>query len=134
MEADSYKTIARAGEYGDLCSFTSKITLSSAAIGTRIEFKKLPAGVELQEVTLINDALGASTTLSIGELFDKAADGTTSATSLGAAASTASAGRRESAFHPRIYDVPVTITATLAGAVATGSVSAIIAYRFIGNK
>lgn len=134
MDAQSLKTVLRAGEYGDACSATSKIVLAAAAIAARLDFIKLPAGTELQEVILINDALGADTTLSIGELFASATDGTTSATSLGAAAATSTAGRRESAFHPRVYDAPVTITATIAGAAATGTVTAIVKYRFIGNK
>ena len=133
MEADSFRTILKAGANGDANSFSSSITLAAAAIGSRIEFKELPAGTELQEVTLIHDALGASTTLSLGELFKSSDDGTTSATSLKAAASAASAGRQDSAFHPQVYNVPVTITATVAGAAATGKVTAIIKYRYIGT-
>lgn len=132
MESKSFRKLPIAGEYGDACCFVTSVDLSSAAIGTRIDWAKLPPGTQLTEVTLINDALGASTTLGIGELFDKAADGTTSATSLGTAASTASAGRRDSAFHPRIYNSNVTITSTVAGAAATGTVSAIIKYRYVG--
>lgn len=132
MDSTTFRKSPIAGEYGDACTFTAKFTFASSAIGTRVEWAKLPAGTELIEVTLINDALGASTTLGIGELFDKAADGTTAAASLGAAASTATAGRRESAFHPRIYNSDVTITSTVAGAAATGVVSAIIKYRYVG--
>lgn len=132
MESNSFRKSPIAGEYGDACSFTASFTFAADAIGTRVEWAKLPPGTELQSVTLINDALGASTTLGIGELFDKTADGTTAAASLGAAAATSTAGRRDSAFHPRVYNSNVTITSTVAGGAATGVVSAIIKYRYVG--
>lgn len=134
MEATNFRTLPKAGANGDACSFTSSFTFAAAEIGTRVEWAKLPPGTELQEVVLINDALGASSTLGVGELFDSTADGTTAAASLTAAASTASAGRIESAFHPRTYQVPVTITSTVAGAAVTGKVTAIIKYRYIGTN
>jgi hypothetical protein len=134
MEATNFRTLPKAGANGDACSFTSSITLSAAAISTRIEWARLPPGTELQEVVLVTDALGASSTLGVGELFDSTADGTTAAASLVSAASTASAGRIDSAFHPKVYNTPVTLTSTVGGAAATGKVTAIIKYRYIGTN
>jgi hypothetical protein len=133
MEANSFRTLPKAGANGDACSFTSQIELDALAIAGRVEWAKLPPGTELQEVILINDALGASTTLTIGELFDSTADGTTDADSLMAATASSTAGRIQSAFQPRTYQVPVTITSTVGGAAATGTVTAIIKYRYIGT-
>lgn len=118
--------------HGDASSSTYSFTFAAAAISSRVELQELPAGTELQEITIINDALGAGVTLSIGELYRSAADGTTSATSLKAATAAASAGRIDANFHPRILTAPMQPTITVGGAAATGAISAIVKYRYIG--
>lgn len=118
--------------FGDSCSATYDFTFAASAIGTRVDLDQLPAGVLLEEIEVINDALGTGVTLSIGELY-AAGDGTTSATSLKAATAANAAGRIDGNFHPRILAKPMTPTLTVAGAAATGKISVIVRYKYVGD-
>ena len=108
-------------------------TFAAATAGTLVELEQLPAGAQLQKIEVINDALGAGVTLSIGEMFDNVSDGTTSATSLKAATAAATAGAFAAGFHPKLLNTKRTITLTTGGAAATGKISVLVQYVFIGN-
>ena len=74
------------------------ITLASAAISDVVELVNLPNGARIIDGYLTNAALGASTTLSVGNAAYKNAAGTTvnaSATAYLAATSTSSAARTD---------------------------------------
>jgi hypothetical protein len=118
--------------FGNACSVVYDYTFAASAIGTRVDLDTFPAGTELQEIEVINDNLGASTTLAIGELF-AAGDGTTSANSLKAATATSAAGKIDANFHPRILSKPMTPTLTVGGAAATGKISVIVRYSYVGD-
>lgn len=118
--------------FGNACTAVYDFTFAAHAIASRVELDTFPAGTELQGIEVINDALGGSTTLSIGELF-ATGDGTTSATSLKAATATSSAGKIDGNFHPRILSKPMTPTLTVGGAAATGKISVIVRYSYVGD-
>lgn len=118
--------------FGNACSVVYTFAFAAAAIGSRVELDTFPAGTELQEIEVINDNLGASTTLSIGELF-ATGDGTTSANSLKAATATSAAGKIDGNFHPRILPKPMTPTLTVGGAAANGNISVIVRYSYVGD-
>lgn len=118
---------------GDLCAFTSSVTLAAAAIGDVVEFAKLPAGCEVIDVQLVNDALGASVTLNAGYKYVDSTVGAAAPAAFQAAAAKSTAGKSSGAFHPTVFNDPIVITSTVAGAAATGKVTAIITYRFIGT-
>lgn len=132
-EAQGFSKMPMAGPYGNSSLVARSITLAAAAIATGIDFIELPPGTKLNDVKLINDALGASTTLSVGLRYPNA-DGTDSATALLAAASTSSAGARTGAFHPMTFDTPLVVTGTVGGAAATGKVTLHVIYEYVGTK
>lgn len=115
------------------------ITLASAAISDVVELVNLPNGARILDGYLTNAALGASTTLSVGNAAYKNAAGTTvnaSATAYLAATSTSSAARTDifatqalganSVVDANQDGLP--ITATLAGGTASGVVQIAIRY------
>ena len=134
MKVPGFDKRMMAGPFGNASKEVRSITLASQAATTELEFMKLPAGTQLNDIKLIHDALGASTTLSVGLKYDSDEEGTTSATALLAAAASTSAGTRAGAFHPMKFDVPVTLTATIGGASATGKVSLQADYEYRGTK
>lgn len=118
---------------GALHQVAYTFTFAGEASGTRIDLEELPAGVELHDIEIVNDALGAGVTLAIGELFSSTADGTTSANSLKAATAASSAGVINGGFHPKLLNTKRTPTITTGGAAATGKISVLVQYSFIGN-
>jgi hypothetical protein len=122
------------GEFGDLCTFPSSVVLAANPIADVIRFAQMPAGCEIIDVALVNDALGASVTLNAGYEYVRASDGAAVPAAFQAAAAKSAAGKSVGAFHPIEFDSPINITATIAGAAATGKVTALITYRFLGNK
>lgn len=134
LEANGFQKMPMAGPYGNSSRIHRQITLSAAAAATAIDFAELPPGTKLSDIRTINDALGASTTMSYGLRYPNAGDGTDSATALLAAAASSSAGVRNGAFHPMIFDVPVIVTGTVGGAAATGKITVELIYEYIGTK
>lgn len=112
---------------------------SSLQIADVIQFFNLPNGARIIDGYLANDALGASTTLSVGFAAHTNAAGTTvsaSAANFLAATSTSSAARTDIAATIALGSGSVVdankdgmpITATLAGGAATGTIYLIIRY------
>ena len=116
------------------------ITLASAQVGDVVQLVNLPNGARIIDGYLTNAALNTSTTLSVGNAAYKNAAGTVvaaAAASYLAATSTATAGRTDifatialgagSVVDANEDGLP--ITATLAGAAASGVVQ--IAVRYV---
>lgn len=112
---------------------------SSLQIGDVIQFFNLPNGARITDGYLANDALGASTTLSVGYAAHTNSAGTAvsaSAASFLAATSTSSAARTDVAATIALNSGSVVdankdgmpITATLAGGAATGTIYLTIRY------
>jgi hypothetical protein len=126
-------------QHGRIRIAFADITLASAAIADVIELVNLPNGARIIDGYLTNAALGASTTLSVGNAAYKNAAGTVvaaSATAYLAATSTSSAARTDifatqalganSVVDANQDGLP--ITATLAGGTASGVVQIAISY------
>lgn len=112
---------------------------SSLQIGDVIQFFNLPNGARIIDGYLANDALGASTTLSVGYAAHTNAAGTAvsaSAANFLAATSTSSAARTDIAATIALGSGSVVdankdgmpITATLAGGAATGTIYLTVRY------
>lgn len=112
---------------------------SSLASGDVIEMFVLPSGARLVTGWLANDALGASTTVSVGYAAHTKADGTAvSAAAAGylAATSTASAAKTPilatlALGSGSVVDANqngMTVTATMGGAAGTGTIEVTILY------
>ena len=112
---------------------------SALASGDVIEMFVLPDGARLIGGTLAYDALGSSTTLSVGYAAHVASDGSAvsaSAAAYKAAASTASAGKVDvlatlalgSGSEVDANEDGMVVTATMGGAAGTGTIELTIMY------
>ena len=111
-----------------------KHTLAAAQIADKVRLVKLYAGTKVYSGRLINAALGASTTVSLGfESADSTAlGGSIGATSLLNAQSTASAASTTGSNAPFILDRDAYLIATIGGAAATGQIDAVVTYEHRG--
>lgn len=109
------------------------ITLAAAQVGDKVRLTKLYQGTKIYDVKMVNAALGASTTVSLGfEYVDGQAGG--SATALLPATSTAAAAAtREGAVAPITLAYDAYIIATIGGAAATGQLDSVVTYEFKGK-
>lgn len=132
MEADRFHNLPIAGTYGDAAVFESTVTFAGESNPQTVDFAEIPAGAKILSVELVNDALGASTTLSVGARYK---DGTAAAPAKYlAAAASASAGSRKTAMHPERLDKTMIVTGTLGGAAATGKVTVYVLYKYEGAE
>lgn len=104
------------GEFVDLTFYT----LASTASGTIINLCPIAAGTTVVGVTLVNAALGGSTTVSVGDTAN-------SSTYYHSSVSTSSATRTTTTGLPVTYAADDTLFATLSGATGTGVVGIIVA-------
>ena len=109
------------------------IALAAAQIADKVRLVKLYAGTKIYSAKMVNAALGAGSTVSIGfEYVDGQAGGAVD--SFIAATSTAAAAvTREGAIQPFVLMYDAYVTATIAGAAATGQLDAILTYEFKGQ-
>jgi hypothetical protein len=119
------------GDSGNASSHYGGYTLAGAAIATTVEILTIPAGSVILDSMLVNAALGASTTVSLGyKNKDGSAGG--SATALLAAGSTSAAGVARGAAAPIAVEKDVIVYATVGGGVATGRIDAVVDFLFRG--
>ncbi len=121
------------GEYGNVSGRVSKVTLAAQASGDVIRFTDLPAGAEIVNVEVVNDAMGAPTTLALGYEYLNPNDGAAAPNAFKAATSTATAGKIATAFHPIQLERPSRLIGTIGGAAMTGTLSAIVTYIYKGT-
>lgn len=105
------------------------VTLAAAAIGDKVRLNKVYAGTKVYDVSMINAALGAGVTVSVGfEYVDGQAGG--SATAFLPATAASAAARTESAVKPVTLAYDAYIIATIAGGAATGQLDTVVTYEF----
>lgn len=108
------------------------VTLASAATTTKVRLLKLFAGTKIYGTKMVNAALGASTTVSVGyEYVDGQAGG--GAAALIAATDTSAAAKTDSVKAPIVLDYDAYITATVGGASATGQVDVVMSFEHRGT-
>ena len=109
------------------------ITLASVPAADKIRLNKVYAGTKIYDVRMVNAALGASTTVSLGfEYVNGEAGG--GATALLAATSTVSAAStRQAAVAPVVLAYDAYIIATVGGGTATGQLDVITTFEFEGK-
>ena len=109
-----------------------KITLAAAQIADNVRLLKVYAGTKIYSSSIINAALGANTTLSLGYEF---VNGEAAAAPAGliAASATNTAGKINSTIAPITLPYDAYITATIGGAAATGQLDVTLSYEFRGK-
>lgn len=113
--------------YGNLCAAVGQVEFEGEAAGAEGKLFKLPPMSKLVGLKLINEALGASTTVKVD-----AVDAEGNSTAILPASNTASAGRIDYEDAPVMLDVETAITATTAGGAATGVIDVVVEYIYIG--
>lgn len=109
-----------------------KAVLAAAAVADKVRLFKLFAGSKIHDLRMVNAALGASTTVSVGfEYADGQAGG--GAAALLAATSTAAAASTRMAVAPVELAYDAYVTATIGGAAATGQLDVDVTFEFKGK-
>lgn len=131
INAASLKDVQPSGDRGAMHAH-GYVTLAAAAVADKVRLVKVFAGTKIFQTTLINAALGASTTVSVGfEYVDGQAGG--SATALIPATATNAIAKTESIVRPIVLDYDAYITATIGGAAATGQVDVTVLFEHRGT-
>lgn len=135
LESSKLKVATYNGEDGNLSVADASYTAAAASIADVIRMVELPAGSRIVGVNVVNDALGASSTLACGYEYKDSANGSAAPAAFKAATATSSAGGFSGAFHPlATFQDPIYVTLTVGGAAITGKVSVIVYYESAGSK
>lgn len=132
---DAINDLQMYGEYGNCSIADGGKTLAAANIADTVDLLQIEGPIRFEDIHMVNAALGASTTVSLGWRYK---DGTAggSATALLAATSTAAAARTNGTSAPfsTLSGKTVVIYGTVAGAAATGRVDVVLRYKALGGK
>ncbi|MBP2845430.1 hypothetical protein J8655_08070 [Dickeya oryzae] len=123
IQAPSMRDAVYQGPQGNLSIAEGQITLKAAAVNDVVELLEMPIGMRIYGVDVISDALGANVTVEI-----KSGDKVLVAA---AAHSAAVAKSVPVAPYATIVDGEK-ITATIAGAAATGNLTVLVKYTAVG--
>jgi hypothetical protein len=107
--------------------------LAAAQIGDKVRLRTLYAGSFVTEAKLINAALGASTTVSLGFEYTDGSDTTADDAALIPATSTASAAVTRMPGAPVKLLKDAYLVAVIGGAAATGQIDAVVGFEPTGT-
>ncbi|WP_025915804.1 hypothetical protein [Herminiimonas sp. CN] len=131
INAPTLQNVQYSGDDGSAFAH-GQITLAAAQIADKVRLVKLFAGTKIYCAKMINAALGASSTISLGFEYVNAEAGG-GAAALIPATSTAAIAKTDSIVAPVTLDYDAYITATVAGAAATGQFDAVISFEHRGT-
>lgn len=109
------------------------MTLAAAQVGDKVRLNKLYQGTKIYDVKMVNAALGASTTVSLGFEYVNGESGGSATAFLPATSTAAAAATREGAIAPITLAYDAYIIATIGGAAATGQLDSVVTYEFKGK-
>ncbi len=109
------------------------VTLASAAIADKVRLNKVYAGTKIYDVKMVNAALGASTTVSLGFEYVNGEAGGGAAVLLAATSTSSAAATRQGATVPVVLAYDAYLIATIGGGVATGALDVVTTYEFKGK-
>ncbi len=127
MRTPTEKTVQHSGEYGNLSVAVGKVIFEGDASGASGVAINLPFSSLITGAYFVNEALGASTLVSITAVNEE------ETLQIIPASSTSSAGKVERAEAPISLKHDSEIRVNLSGAAATGAVDLVITYQFIGG-
>ncbi|WP_454731503.1 MULTISPECIES: hypothetical protein [Cupriavidus] len=126
LNASTLRDVQYSGE-APLAAAHGKYTLAVAQIGDKVRLNLVSAGTKVDQSRLINGALGASTTISLGYEYTDGSGG--DATAFFNAQATASAASTISASKPVFIPKDAYIVATVGGAAASGDIDTVLFYE-----
>lgn len=108
------------------------ITLAAAQIADKVRLMRLPKGTKVHDLRMVNAALGAASTVSLGyEYVNGEAGG--GAAALLAATATVAAGCTRMAVAPVRMLFDAYVTATVGGGAVTGALDVVLINEFLGE-
>jgi hypothetical protein len=108
-------------------------TFAATPIADVVRLVKLYAGTKIHDIKLVNAALGASTTVSLGFTYVNGEAGGGAAALLAATSTSSAAATHMGATSPVVLEYDAFITATVGGGAATGKIDVITTYEFRGE-
>ncbi len=108
--------------------FHGQVTLAAAPIADVVRLGKLFAGTKIMDLRMINAALAADTTVSLGFTYCNGEAGGGAAALLAATATAAAASTRM-AKAPVVLEYDAYLTATVGGAAATGLLDVVVEFE-----
>lgn len=122
------KNVPVNGPFGNKGTLHYRYVFAALPIADDVELGPLPGGIKVNDVRMVNAALGASTTVSLGHRNPSGA----SAASLLAATATNAVASTRMALAPVSFTEDSRLTATVGGAAATGAIDVIVDYELVG--
>lgn len=107
--------------------------LANAQIGDKVRLRTLYAGTFVTEAKLINAALGANTTVSLGFEYTDGSDTVADDAALIAATATAAAGVTRMSVPPVKLLKDAYLVAVIGGAAASGQIDAVVNFEPTGT-
>lgn len=107
--------------------------LPGAQIGDKVRLRTLYAGTFITDAKIVNAALGAGTTVSLGFEYTDGSDGVLDDASLIPATATNAAGCTRSNVAPILLTKDAYLVAVIGGGVATGQIDAVVGFEFRGS-
>lgn len=131
----NYGTIQPNGQHGNARVAILEYTAAGEASGSVLLLGKIPGAARIYEVVLRNAALGSGVTVSVGTRYLDSSEGTGSATAFTSATVCTSAARTISTSD--IVEIAegkgVEIIATTGVGAATGKITVIVSYDWVGQ-
>ena len=108
-------------------------TFAATPAADVVRLVKLYAGTKIHDIKLVNAALGASTTISLGFSYVNGEAGGGATALLAATSTVSAAATRMGAISPVTLEYDAFITATVGGGAATGKIDVIVTFEFKGE-
>lgn len=120
IKSENYTNVPVSCTFGNVSSNDAGVTLAAGQIADEIQLMEVPAGTKISDVKMVNAALGASSTISIGWRYKSGtAGGGVDALLAATDTSSAAVTRGDQPTTAAMAEVAV-ITATIAGGAVTG--------------
>ena len=133
-QADTLRDVTCNGTFGNLNKAIGKAVLAADAATTVIEVLRLEAGTTITGVAVHHGANGASTGVTVGYAYVDSDNGVAVPDAFATVADTSAAGTANYDGEPIVLDYPVIVTATVTGGAATGHVTIVPEYIYVGAK
>lgn len=131
MKSQSFYNTQTAGDFGDANNAHLYVDLAATPQGTVVDLGVFGAGTRVDDVKVINGALGAGTGIKVGYRNFDGSD-TADDDAFVTVADTATAKTNRSNAAPIQFDQKVVVTLTVTGAAATGRVDVVVSNVYSG--